>query len=166
GAEDLAVVDGCALVGDAAANDARGLRRPIERLFPDLLAGGDVDRDRRPGVGDVHHAGVDDRLRLLAPIVVEAEIPHRHQTFDGLLVDLFERAVAVLMIAHAVGEDVVGRATVAVFLEVVERLRRGAGAEQPQNTRSRGEDLHERRSLISRSWRRYWRPVEPTCSGQ
>ena len=66
------------------------------------------------------------------------------------------------MIAHTVGEDVVGRAAVAVFLEVVKRLRRGAGAEQQQNTRSRCEHLHERRSLISRSWRRYWRPVEPT----
>src|SRR5262249_33671910 len=79
-----------------------------------------------------------------------------------LLVDLFERTLALLMIAHTVGEDVVGRAAVAVFLEVVERLRRGAGAEQQQNTRSRCEDLHERRSLIGRSWRRYWRPVEPT----
>src|SRR5262249_19697569 len=69
---------------------------------------------------------------------------------------------ALLMIAHTVGEDVVGRAAVAVFLEVVKRLRRGAGAEQQQNTRSRCEHLHERRSLISRSWRRYWRPVEPT----
>src|SRR5262249_53924182 len=91
----------------------------------------------------------------------EAEIPHRHQTLDGLLVDLFERTVALLMVAHTVGEDVVGRAAVAVFLEVVKRLRGGAGAEQQHNTRSRCEHLHERRSLISRSWRRYWRPVEP-----
>src|SRR5262249_60533123 len=65
GAEDLAVVNRCALVGDTAADDARGLRRPIERLLPDLLAGGNVDRDGRLGVGDVHHAVVDDRLRLL-----------------------------------------------------------------------------------------------------
>src|SRR5262249_50987032 len=70
GTEDLSVVDRRALVGDAAADDARGLWRPIQRLLPDLLAGGDVDRDRRLGVGDVHDAVVDDRLRLLAPIVV------------------------------------------------------------------------------------------------
>src|SRR5262249_28682049 len=85
GAEDLAVVDRRALVGDAATDDAGSFRRPIERLLPDLLAGGDVDRDGRPGVGDVHHAVVDDRLRLLAPIVFEVQIPHWHQTLTVCL---------------------------------------------------------------------------------
>jgi hypothetical protein len=154
GAKDLAVVDRRALVGDAAADDARGLRRPIQHLLPDLPAGGDVDRHSRLGISNVHHAVVDDRLRLLAPTVVEAETPHRHQALDGLLVDLVERAVALLVIAHAIRENVVGRAAVAVFLKVVERLRGDASAEQHQNTRSRYEGLHERRSLISRSWRR------------
>ena len=150
GAEDLAVVDRGALVRHAAADHARGLRRPIQRLLPDLLAGGDVDRDRGPGIGDVHHAVVDDRLRLLAPVIVEAEIPDRHQPLDGLLVDLLERTVALLMVAHSVGENVVSRAAVAVLLEIVERLRGDAGAEQKQNGRGRCDGLHERRSLISR----------------
>src|SRR5437016_4222336 len=165
-AEDLAVVDRCALIGDAAADHARCLRRPIERLFPDLLTGSDINRDRRLGVGDIHHAVIDDRLRLLAPIVVEAKIPHRNQTLDGLLVDLFERAIALLVIAHAIGEDVVGRAAVAVFFEVVEGLRPGARAKQQQNTRSRREGIHEGRSLTSHSWRyAVWWMVEPTADG-
>src|SRR5262249_17734178 len=109
------------------------------------------DRDRRLSVGDIHHAVVDDRLRLLAPIVVEAKIPNENQTLDGLLVDLFERAVALLVITHAIGEDVVGRAAVAVFLEIVEGLRRGPGAKKQQSTRGKYERLHERRSLICRS---------------
>src|SRR5258705_7762167 len=70
-------------------------------------------------------AVVDDRLRLLAPIVVEDEIPYWHQTLDRLLIDLLEGAIALLVIAHAIGENVVGRATVTVFLEVIECLRRG-----------------------------------------
>src|SRR5262249_36084893 len=142
GAEDLAVVNRRALVGYAATDNARGLRRPIERLFPDLLAGGDIDRDGRLGVGDVHHVVVDDRLRLLAPIVVEAEAPHRHQTLDALLIDLLERAITLLVIAHAIGENVVSRAAVAVFLEVIKCLRRGAAAEEQQNTSGQYESLH------------------------
>src|SRR5262249_27167454 len=81
--------------------------------------------------------------------VVEAQIPDRHQALDGLLVDLLERAVALLVVAHPIGQNVVGRAAVTVLLEIVERLRGGAGAEQKQDTRSRCEDLHERRSLTS-----------------
>src|SRR5260221_3429457 len=97
GAINPAVVDRRALVGYAAAHDARRLGRPIERLLPDLLAGDGVDRDRRPRVGDVHHAVVDDRLRLLAPVVVQAQVPHRHQAPDRVLVDLPERTVALLV---------------------------------------------------------------------
>src|SRR5437773_6883524 len=33
---------------------------------PDLPPGGDVDRDRLPHIGYVHHAVVDERLPLLA----------------------------------------------------------------------------------------------------
>src|SRR2546422_1307865 len=44
---------------------------------------------------------------LLAPVVVEAQVPRRHQTPDGSLVDLVERAVALLVVAHPIGKDVV-----------------------------------------------------------
>src|SRR5262245_26398371 len=128
-AEYSDVVDRYALVGDTAAHDAWSLRRPIQRLFPDLFAGSDVDRHRGFSIGDIHNAVVDDRLRLFAPIIVEAKIPDRYQPFDGLLVDLLERAVALLVIAHPIGQDVVGRATVAILLEIVESLRQRTGAE-------------------------------------
>src|SRR3984893_11043746 len=105
GAEYLAFIDRGALVGDAATHDAGGLRRPLESLLPDLLSGSDADCDRGLGIGHVHHAVVDDRLCLLAPIVVETETPDRHQSLDRLLVDLLERAVAVLVVSHPVGED-------------------------------------------------------------
>src|SRR5262249_30997852 len=144
---------------DGAADDARGLRRPIERLFPDLLAGGDVNRDGRLGVGDVHHAVVDDRLRLLAPIVVKAEIPHRHQTLYGLLIDLLERAIALLLIAHAIGENVISRAAVAVFHQM-SALRHGCPAPpehiQPMRKSSWGPSTNK-------PSRPHWRSVGPTC---
>src|SRR5207237_10116001 len=51
GAIDLAVEDRGALVGNAAAHHARRLGRPREVVLPNLLAGGNVDGDRGPGVG-------------------------------------------------------------------------------------------------------------------
>ena len=43
---------------EARGHIVRRFRRPVERLLPDLLARGDVDRDGRPRVGDVHDAVV------------------------------------------------------------------------------------------------------------
>ena len=73
--------------------------------------------------------------------IVEAQAPHRHQALDVGLVDLRERAVAVLAVAHAVGENVVG--VLAVVLEVVERLR-GCSAGERQRDGSRDQQLHGR----------------------
>ena len=143
GAEYLAVIDRGALIGDAATHDAGGLRRPLESLLPDLLSGSDVDCNRGFGIGHVHHAVVDDRLGLLAPIVVETETPDWHQPLDRLLVDLLERTVAVLVVSHAVGEDVVGRAAIAVLLEVIQCLRGGAGAQQEDNACCRCNGHHK-----------------------
>ena len=83
-------------------------------------------------VGHVHHAVVYDGLRLLAPVVVEAQVPYRHQPPDGLAVDLVEPAVALLVVPHPVGEDVVGVAT--VVLEVFQGLRGNSGGAR-QNCR-------------------------------
>ena len=107
GAEDLAVIDGGAAVDDAAADDARRLRRIFDLGFPDLLAGLGVDRHRGAVGGDVEHALVDQRLGFFAAIVVEAVVPHRNQVLDVILVDLLERAEALQVVAHAVVEDVV-----------------------------------------------------------
>ena len=135
GAVELAVENRGALVGNTATHDARRLRHPVDRRFPDLLAGADVDRHRRLGVGDIHHPVEHQRLRLLAPWIVEAEVPDRHQAFDRRLVDLFERAIAVKAIAHAIGQHVVG--VLAVVLEIVERLRRCRAREHNHHDRSR-----------------------------
>ena len=105
---DAPVVERGALVGDAAAHDAGRIGRPVERVLPELLAAADIDRHGVACIGHVHHAVVDDRLRLLAPVIVQAQAPHRHQALDGSRVDLVERAIALLVIAHPVRQDVVG----------------------------------------------------------
>ena len=117
GAEHLAVVDRGAAIDDAAADDARRLRRILDLGLPDLLAGLDVDRHRGVVGRDVDHALIDDRLRFLGPVVGEAVVPHRHQVLDVVLVDLGQRAVALQIVAHAVIEHVggIGRALDQLF---------------------------------------------------
>ena len=101
-AEELAVVDG----GGAAQIGAR--RRHAQRgavvghrRAPDLVAGRDVDGERPVAVHHVHHAVVDRRLRQLAHVVHEAQVPDRHQALDVRLVDLLERAAHLQVVAHA-----------------------------------------------------------------
>ena len=77
------------------------------------------------------------------------EAPNRHQSLDGLLVDLFKRTVPMLVISHAVGEDIVGRAAIAVALEFVERLRRRMGGKEGKNADSYGNGPHERVPRLS-----------------
>jgi len=66
----------------------------------------DLDSDRCSRIRDVHHAVINNRLSLLAPIIIQAEAPDRHQPPDALLVDLVKRTVAMLVISHAVGKDI------------------------------------------------------------
>ena len=108
GAENLAFVDRGAAIDDAAAHDSRRFRRIFDLGLPDLLAGLDVDRHRGRVGGDIEDALVDDRLQFLAAVVGEAVIPHRHQVFGVVLVDLRERTEPLQIIAHAVVEDVRG----------------------------------------------------------
>ena len=108
GAEDLTVIDRCAAIDDAAADDTRRLRRIFDLGLPDLLAGLGVYRHRGAVAGDVEHALVDQRLRFLAPVVVEAVVPHRDQPPDVVLVDLVERAEAIEVVAHPIIEHVAG----------------------------------------------------------
>ena len=97
-----------AAIDDAAADDARRLRRIFDLGLPDLLAGLDVDRHRGAVGGDVDHALVDERLRFLAAVVGEAVVPDRNEVLDVVLVDLLERAEPLQIVAHAVVEDVRG----------------------------------------------------------
>ena len=102
-----------------------------------------VDCDRGLGIGHVHHAVVDDRLGLLAPIVVETDNSRRLSRLDCLLIDLLERTVAVLVVSHAVGEDVVGRAAIAVPALGDPTSARRSWAQQEDNACCRCNGLHK-----------------------
>ena len=129
GAEQLAIMDRDAAIDDAAANDPWRLRRVLDLGLPDLLAGLGVDRHRGAVGGDVDNALVDDRLRLLGPVVGEAVIPHRHEVLDVVLVDLGQRTEPLQIVAHAVIEHVggVGRALDQLFGGLGARRRAGRG---------------------------------------
>ncbi len=105
-AVQLAVVD-----RRGAARDRVGalhLGIDLHWRAPDLAAGFDVDGKRPLAVDHVHDAVVDRRRRQLAGLVHQARAPDRHQLFDVAPVDLLERAVALPVVAHALGGDVVG----------------------------------------------------------
>ena len=70
---------------------------------------------------DVHDAVVDRRRGQLALVVHQARAPDRHQPLDVGFVDLLERAVALAVVAHALGGDVVG--VLAVVDQFLRRLR-------------------------------------------
>ena len=127
-AKHLAVVERGSLIGDTAAHHTRRLRWPIERLLPELLSRADVDGDGVFCIGDVHDAVVDERLALLPPIIGEAQAPDRHKAFDVGLVDLLERAIALLAVAHSIGQHVAG--ILAVVLEVFVCLCGGCAGKQ------------------------------------
>jgi len=63
----------------------------------------------------------------------------------------------MLVISHAVGEDIVGWAAIAVALELVERLRQGMGGKEGKNADSYDNAPHERfSSLDSEILGRLW----------
>ena len=107
-AVDLAVEDRDAAIQQAAAGHLEDVGSELEFLLPDLPAGQRVDRDRRGVRRHVHHAVVDDRLRLLALRVVQAVVPDRNQLGDVALVDRLQRAVALVRVPHAIGEHAAG----------------------------------------------------------
>src|SRR5215472_1964475 len=72
GAEDFALVDRGAAVDDAAADHARRVGRILDRRIPDFLAGERIDGNRLVLAGDVYDAVINERLGLLAGIVVHA----------------------------------------------------------------------------------------------
>ena len=147
GAEELAVEDRRAAIDDAATHDARGLGRILDRRLPDLLAGQGVEGDGLGVIRDVHHAVLDQRMRLLAVVVGHAVGPCRHQPLDVVAIDLRERAEALVAVAHAVGEDVTRR------LFVVLQFVRGLGERQHRNCRAheRGQQRRSHHGVSSSS---------------
>ncbi|MPL73713.1 hypothetical protein SDC9_19519 [bioreactor metagenome] len=106
---DVVAIDRRAAVDDVAARqDALGQAGVI---LPDFLAGLQVDRiHARIRAGDVHHPVVDQRLAFLTALLLaaEAEGPGRYQVFDVVLVQDLERAVALQVTPHPVGQHVLG----------------------------------------------------------
>ena len=93
----------------------------LHRRAPDLPAGLDIDREGPLAVDGVDDAVVDRRRRELAQVVHQARAPHRHQPLDVRFVDLLERAVALAVETHALGQHVVR--VLAVIVELFGRLR-------------------------------------------
>ena len=85
---------------------SRDARFELHRRAPDLSSGFDIDRERPLAVDHVHHAVVNRRRREFALLIHHTRIPDGHQAFHVGLIDLVQRAEALPVIAHAVGEDV------------------------------------------------------------
>ncbi len=80
-------------------------------VFPELLAGlGVKGVDARVGGRDIHHAVIDQRLRLLAALLLAAKRhrPDRCQALDAVGVDVAERRIALALGTQAPAEHVVG----------------------------------------------------------
>jgi hypothetical protein len=67
-------------------SDARRLRRVFDLRLPDLLTALGVNSHCGVVGRDVDHTFVDQRLCLLAAVVIEAIIPQRNEAFDGIFV--------------------------------------------------------------------------------
>jgi hypothetical protein len=108
-AVELAVVDDRGAARERAElGDALHARLDLDGGAPDLLAGGDVDREGPLAVDRIEHAVVDDRRREFAGVVHQAGVPERHQALDVRPIDLLQRTVALAVEPHARGQDVVG----------------------------------------------------------
>ena len=140
GAEDhQVVVQRHATVDHVAAR--ADVVRQARLVLPQLTARARIDGEHpRVGRGDVHHAVLDHRLRLLATLLLAAEGhgPHRAQLLDVLLVEDVQRAVALALQAEAIGDDLVGGGGVLENLGVGDR-QRGGGRHQHRCTQ-RGEE--------------------------
>ena len=83
------------LLTAAAASGHRRGRRRARPVFPDQRAGCRIERlDDAARVGQVHHAVVDERRRLLRARVVHRPRPGQLQLPDVLARDLVQRTVA------------------------------------------------------------------------
>ena len=99
---------------------------------PLLLAGpGVYGEQARIGGGHVHDAVMDQRLRLLPALLfaTERKGPGGKDVLHVVLVDLVQRAEALLVAAHAVGNDLRGGGLVIGQIMLahagMSRMRRG-----------------------------------------
>ena len=137
-AKQLPVVD-----GRCASRDRRALHARLELhgRAPDLPTRFDVDGKRPLAVDDVHHAVVDGGRGELTHVVHQARVPHGHEALDVRLGDLFQRAVALTVVPHALGGDV--RGVAAVVHQFVGRLCRSGPWAQDDKDHQQPQLLHD-----------------------
>ncbi len=127
----LAFVQSTATVEDAAAYDAGGLRGILDSVNLELTARLRIDSVGFIVGGDIHDTVVNQRLRLLAAVVAQGVVPNRHQALDGFLVELHQRAVTLLAVAHSQRQHVVGG--VCVLGQACRRLCAGRTSQQTRH---------------------------------
>ena len=104
---DPALPDRDPAVDHVAAGVAAPLPRHLRVVGPEHLAGAAVDRpDHAPGAGGVEDAVDHDRGRLDAAVGAGVDRPGQAEASDVLVVDLVERAVALLGVGPAMGQPV------------------------------------------------------------
>ncbi|MNN09790.1 hypothetical protein D3C81_1226880 [compost metagenome] len=145
GAEDhQVVVQGDAAVDHVAArHDAVGQARIV---LPEFLAGARIHREHpRVGGGHVHHAILDQRLGLLAALLLaaEGEGPHRTQLGDVVGVEGIHGAVALALQAETVGDDLAGGLRILEDVVVGDGPGRHAGQCQREAQGGPGESMGE-----------------------
>ena len=107
---------------------------------PDLAAGLHVNGKGPLAVDDVHDAVIDRRLREFAEFIHGAGVPDGDQAFDIGFIDLIERAIALAVVAHALGEDVFR--VLAVLIELFGRLTYCRRDPQANQVRADEKFLH------------------------
>ena len=120
-AKELSLVDRC---GASIDSRAANLRLQLHRCTAYLPAGFHVYSECPLTVDYIHDAVVHGRRRQLTQLIHQTCVPDRYQPIDVRAVDLFERAIALSVVSHALGEDVVG------VLAIVDQLARGLGDAQ------------------------------------
>ena len=118
--------------GEIAA--VRAAERLWERppILPEQRAGGGVERlDHVAGVGQIHHAVVDERGRLVAAVAHRPD-PGELQVADIVAVDLVERAVAPSVVGPPIDQPVVR-----VGIQQHRVGDRGALGDRPEQSRAR-----------------------------
>ncbi len=141
---DLPFVDGHAAIDHVAAGFLSPLLRHLGIPGPDLRPGARVDRvHHAPGRRGVHHAVDHQRSRLEAAGGIRRKLPRQLQLGDVLVVDLVERAEALLVGTAVVGDPLADLGMLqALVVDLARRFSDTIGADRggsvcgPQGRRS------------------------------
>ena len=159
-AKEFAVID-----RGRASRDRRPLpsRLDLHRRAPDLRAGFDVDGEGPPAVDHVHDTVVNGGRRQLPHVIHQARAPDGHKAPDIGRIDLVERAVALSVVAHALGRHVLR--VLAVVDELVDRLGQAGPGPESQQRHERPHSSHEQPPCFPSRIVRLFRPQYRTVAG-